>query len=67
MWTRSPMSALAVRVAGKRKVTGVIDRLLSLFILWGRSNNIRSDNEPEFVSQAVRDWIGTVGARAAYI
>jgi transposase InsO family protein len=28
---------------------------------------VRSDNEPEFVAQAVRDWIATVGAKTAYI
>ena len=28
---------------------------------------IRSDNGPEFVAKAVRDWIAAVGARTAYI
>tara|TARA_B100000315_G_scaffold199860_1_gene191853 strand:+ start:631 stop:795 length:165 start_codon:yes stop_codon:yes gene_type:complete len=28
---------------------------------------IRSDNGPEFVAQAVRDWIKAVGAKTAYI
>ena len=28
---------------------------------------IRSDNGPEFVAQAVRDWIAAVGAKTAYI
>ena len=28
---------------------------------------IRSDNGPEFIAQAVRDWIGAVGAKTAYI
>ena len=31
------------------------------------SGIIRSDNGPEFVAQAVRDWIAAVGARTAYI
>ena len=28
---------------------------------------IRSDNGPEFIAQAVRNWIAAVGARTAYI
>ena len=28
---------------------------------------IRSDNGPEFVAQAVRDWIAAVGSQTAYI
>ena len=28
---------------------------------------IHSDNGPEFVAQAVRDWIAAVGAKTAYI
>ena len=38
-----------------------------LFILRGVPGFIRSDNGPEFVAQAVRDWIAAVGARTAYI
>ena len=30
-------------------------------------DHIRSDNGPEFVAKAVRDWIAAVGARTAYI
>ena len=29
--------------------------------------HIRSDNGPEFVAQAVREWITAVGAKTAYI
>jgi transposase InsO family protein len=29
--------------------------------------HVRSDNGPEFVAQAVRDWITVVGAKTAYI
>jgi putative transposase len=28
---------------------------------------IRSDNGPEFIAEAVRDWIAAVGAKTAYI
>ena len=53
----------------KRKLnsTDVIDTLTDLFILRGIPAYIRSDNGPEFVAQAVRDWIKAVGAKTAYI
>ena len=47
--------------------TNVIDALTDLFILRGPPAYIRSDNRPEFVALAVRDWITAVGAKTAYI
>ena len=47
--------------------TDVIDVLSDLFILRGIPGHIRSDNGPEFVAKAVRDWITAVGAKTAYI
>ena len=58
---------LAIRVARKLKATDVIDVLSDLFILRGVPGHIRSDNGPEFVAQAVRDWISAVGSKTAYI
>jgi putative transposase len=49
------------------ELTDVIDALSDLFILRGVPAYIRSDNGPEFVAQAVRDWIKAVGAKTAYI
>ena len=53
----------------KRKLnsTAVIDALTDLFILRGVPAHIRSDNGPEFIAQAVRDWIATVEAKTAFI
>jgi len=45
----------------------VIDALTDLFIMRGSPAFIRSDNGPEFIAQAVRDWIAAVGAKTAYI
>ena len=53
----------------KRKLnaTEAIDALTDLFILRGAPAYIRSDNGPEFIAEAVRDWIKAVGAKTEYI
>ncbi len=58
---------LEMRVKRKLNSTDVVDTLTDLFILRGIPAYIRSDNGPEFVAQAVRDWIKAVGAKTAYI
>lgn len=58
---------LAIGVARKLKANDVIDVLSDLFILRGVPSHIRSDNGPEFVAQAVQDWIAAVGSKTAYI
>ena len=59
--------SLAIRVARKLKATDVIDVLADLFILRGVQTHIRSDNGPEFVATALREWIAAVRAKTAYI
>jgi transposase InsO family protein len=59
--------SLAIRVARKLKATDVIEALCELFVSRGIPAHIRSDNGPEFVAQALRDWIVAVGAKTAYI
>jgi putative transposase len=58
---------IAIRVSRKLKAVDVIDVLSDLFILRGVPGHIRSDNGPEFIAKALRDWIVAVGARTAYI
>jgi putative transposase len=58
---------LAIRIKRKLNSTDVIDVLTDLFILRGVPGYIRSDNGPEFIAEAVRDWIAAVGAKTAYI
>ena len=48
---------LMIRVKWKLNSFDVIDVLTDLFILRGPPAFIRSDNDPEFVAEAVRDWI----------
>jgi hypothetical protein len=43
----------------------VIHALTDLFILRGPPAFVRSDNGPEFLAQAVRDWITAAGANTA--
>ena len=58
---------LMIRVKRKLNSFDVIDVLTDLFILRGSPAFIRSDNGPEFVAEAVRDWISAVSAKTAYI
>ena len=58
---------LAIRVDRKLNSVDLTDALSDLFILCGVPSFIRSDNGPEFVAQAVQDWIKAVGAQTAYI
>jgi putative transposase len=53
---------LTIRVKRKLNSVDVIDVLADLFILRGPPAYIRSDNGPEFVADAVRDWIAAVGS-----
>jgi transposase InsO family protein len=56
-----------IRVARRLKATDVIDVLSDLYILRGIFGYILSDNGPEFVAEAVQEWIRTVGTKTAYI
>lgn len=58
---------MAIRVERKLKAVDVIDVLSDLFILRGIPPHIRSDNGPEFIARALREWIAPVGAKTAYI
>src|SRR4029077_143759 len=53
---------LAIRVDRKLKSADVIDVLSDQFILRGVPEHIRSDHD-----KAGQDWIGSVGAKTAYI
>lgn len=58
---------LAISVKRKLNAIEVVDALTDLFILCGAPRFIRSDNGPDFVALADRDWIAAVGAKTAYI
>ncbi len=44
-----------------------IDTLAELFSIYGVPKRIRSDNGPEFISQAIRAWLETIGVSVLYI
>ena len=56
-----------IRVRRKLNSVDVVNALTDLFILRGPPAFVRSDNGPEFVATAVREWIAAVGAKTAYI
>ena len=58
---------LAIRINRKLKSTDVIDVLSDLFIIRGIPTHVRSDNGPEFIAQALRDWLAAVGSKTPYI
>jgi len=58
---------LGIRIDRKLNSTAVIDVLTDLFILRGVPGHVRSDNGPEFIAKAVRDWINAMGAKTAFI
>jgi transposase InsO family protein len=58
---------IAIRVKRRLNSMEVIDVLSELFLARGVPGHIRSDNGPEFIAEAVRTWIATVGAKTAYI
>ena len=58
---------LAIRINRRLKAIDVIDSLSDPFIVRGAPEYVRSDNGPEFVAKAVREWITAVGAKTAYI
>ena len=60
-------AALVIRPGRKLNSTDVLDALTDLFILRGPPEFIRSDNRPECVAKAVRDWIAAVRAKTADI
>ena len=53
---------IAIQINRKLKSTDVIDVLSNLFIMRGIPTHVRSDNEPEFIAQALRNWLAAVTA-----
>jgi transposase InsO family protein len=59
--------AVMMYVRYRLSLRRVEDVLTVLFIMRGVPAFIRSDNGPEFIADAVRNWIRAVGAKTVYI
>ena len=59
--------ALAIRVKRRLNSTDVLETLADVMILRGPPAYVRSDNGPEFIALALREWIAAVGSQTAYI
>ena len=58
---------LAIEVARKQNSRDVLRTLAGLMLKHGIPKHIRSDNGPEFVAKAVRDWLSTLGVGTLFI
>ena len=58
---------LAIDVGRHMTSDDVLDRLVQLFVDRGAPAYLRSDNGPEFIATAVREWLGRVGVGTLYI
>jgi len=58
---------LTIKVARSIKSEDAIDALAELFAMYGVPRRLRSDNGPEFISTAIKQWLGTIGVEVLYI
>jgi len=59
--------ALAIEVERSITSAEVLETLRYLFEVRGAPQHIRSDNGPEFIAQALRDWLAVSGVGTLYI
>ena len=57
----------AITVERRLNSKDVLDTLAALFLEHGPPQHIRSDNGPEFIAIAVRDWLAQIGVKTLYI
>ncbi|MEO1475388.1 MAG: IS3 family transposase [Pseudomonadota bacterium] len=58
---------LAIRVERQLNSRDVIDTLGELFVQHGPPEHIRSDNGPEFIAIALREWLDRLSVKTLYI
>jgi putative transposase len=58
---------LAIRVARRMTSNDVLWILADLFLEYGIPAHIRSDNGPEFVAKAIREWLSDLGVTTLFI
>ncbi len=58
---------LSIKVGRRITSEDAIDALAELFSIHGVPQRIRCDNGPEFISSAIKDWLGKLGVGVLYI
>ena len=58
---------MALLVARRIRSADVLAILAELFVIQGPPAHIRSDNGPEFIATAVKDWLAQIGVQTLYI
>jgi len=58
---------IAIRSGRSFRSDDVLHCLTEMFVTRGMPEHIRSDNGPEFVANAVREWLGRLGVKTLYI
>ncbi|MFY9240757.1 MAG: IS3 family transposase [Roseovarius sp.] len=58
---------LAIRVERRLNSRDDLGVLGELFVRYGAPEHIRSDNGPEFIAIALREWLGNIGVKTLYI
>ena len=59
--------SLAIHIKRKLNSQDVLHVLGKLFLRHGPPEHVRSDNGPEFVADAVREWLGRLDVKTLYI
>lgn len=58
---------LAIETQRRLNSQDVLETISDLFLFHGVPDHIRSDNGPEFIATALRDWLTKVGVKTLYI
>jgi transposase InsO family protein len=58
---------LAIEVDRRLNAQRVLETLAELFVKHGPPEHIRSDNGPEFIAVALRDWLARLSVKTLYI
>ncbi len=58
---------LAIETQRRLRSQDVLETMADLFLTHGMPAHIRSDNGPEFIAKALRDWLKRVGVKTLFI
>lgn len=58
---------ITLDVSRNFKSEDIINRLSELFVMYGVPEHIRSDNGPEFIARALRNWLTKLEVKTLYI